>query len=70
MRPPAPGAIPALSMPPVIIVPVVPTGPGDSSGGRPYRCATSAANGSADNRAGHGAPRGLCNGVSHRHRRC
>jgi hypothetical protein len=55
----APGAIPALSMPPVIIVPVtmLPAGPGNSSSGRAYCCATPAASRSADDRAGYGASR-------------
>ena len=56
-------------MPPVITVPVVSTGPGYRSGGSPYRRATSATNGTADNRAGHGASPGLRKSVSQRHRR-
>jgi hypothetical protein len=55
-------------MPPVIIVQVVSTGPGNSSCGRTYRRATSAANGTADNRAGHSASPGLCTSVGQRHR--
>jgi hypothetical protein len=48
---------------------VVSTGPGYRSGGSPYRRATSATNGTADNRAGHGASPGLRKSVSQRHRR-
>jgi hypothetical protein len=44
-------------------------GPGYRSGGSPYRRATSATNGTADNRAGHGASPGLRKSVSQRHRR-
>jgi hypothetical protein len=55
-------------MPPVIIVPAVSMGPGYSSGGRPYRRATSTANRTADNRAGHSASPGLCKSVRERHR--
>jgi hypothetical protein len=47
---------------------MVSTGPGNSSSGRTYRRATSAANGTADNRAGDGAPPGLCKSVGQRHR--
>jgi hypothetical protein len=42
-------------------------GPGNSSGGRTYRRATSATHGTADNRAGHGASAGLCTSVSQGH---
>jgi len=45
-----------------------PAGPGDSSSGRAYCCATPAANCSADDRAGYGASRRLCNSVSRKHR--
>ena len=55
-------------MPPVIIVQVVSMGPGNSSRGRTYRRATSAAHGTADNRAGHSASPGLCKSVGQRHR--
>jgi hypothetical protein len=55
-------------MPPVIIVQVVSTGTGNRSSGRTYRRATSAANGTADNRAGHRASACLCTSVSQRHR--
>jgi hypothetical protein len=56
-------------MPPVIIVHVVSTSPGNSSGGRTYRRATSAAHGTADNRAGHSASPGLCKSLGQRHHR-
>ncbi|HMM87964.1 hypothetical protein [Bradyrhizobium sp.] len=44
-------------------------GSGDSSSGRTDCCATRAANGSADNRAGRGAARRLCDNFSV-NRRC
>jgi len=49
-------------------VQVVSTGTGNRSSGRTYRRATSAANGTADNRAGHRASACLCTSVSQRHR--
>jgi hypothetical protein len=55
-------------MPPVIIVQVMSMGPGNSSSGRTYRRAATAANGTADNCAGDCASAGLCPSVSQRHR--
>lgn len=58
MRSSAMGAIPALSMPPIIMMPtVVSMRPGDSPSSRTYCCATSATNGPANNRARNGATR-------------
>jgi hypothetical protein len=45
---------------------MLPAGPGNSSSGRTYCCATPAANRTADNRAGHSASPGLCKSVSQR----
>jgi hypothetical protein len=42
-------------------------GSGGSSSGRTYGCATPAANGSADDRARHGASPYLCDSVSGKH---
>ena len=47
---------------------MVPMGPGYGPSGRPDRRATSAANGTADNRAGHSASSGLRKSVSQGHR--
>lgn len=59
MRSPTACAIPALSMAPVIIVPVPMTrvGAGDRARGGAYRCAPSAADGSADDGTRHGSSR-------------
>jgi hypothetical protein len=56
-------------MPPIIIMPMAMAGSGDSSGGRTYRSAARAANGSADNRTSRSASRRLRNSVSRKRRR-
>jgi hypothetical protein len=68
MRSAAPRAVPALAVPPIIAMPMLPACSGDGSRGGSYGGAAPTTNGASNNRARNGASCGaaLSNGVSDR----